>query len=200
MSVTATQDLSQPGTVPTESDREFESFFREHYGRVVSILARVVGGRTGAEDIANEVFWKLYQRRDWLVSEVNVPAWLYRTATRAGIDALRAVNRRAKYEQAAAHREASSQEPLQDLLRSEQCNRVRAVLSAMKPAHAQMLILRAGGSSYKEIAEAMQMRLGNVGTLLNRAEAEFKKRYLQIAGKEGDHDEMPNGWDAEKLR
>ncbi len=197
--MTATQDLSQPGAVPTESDREFESFFLEHYGRIVGMLARVVGDRTGAEDIANEVFWKLYRRRHWLVSEVNVPAWLYRTATRAGIDALRAANRRAKYEQAAARHDAGNEEPLQDLLRSEQCNRVRAALSAMKPAYAQMLILRAGGSSYKEIAEAMKMRFGSVGTLLSRAEAEFKKRYLQIVGREGGHDEMSNGWNAEKL-
>jgi RNA polymerase sigma factor (sigma-70 family) len=200
MSVTATQDLSQPGAVRTESDREFESFFLEHYGRIVGMLARVVGDRTGAEDVANEVFWKLYQRRQWLVSEVNVPAWLYRTATRAGIDALRAANRRAKHEQAAARRDGTDREPLQDLLRREQCNRVRAALGAMKPAYAQMLILRAGGSSYKEIAEAMKMRLGNVGSLLSRAEAEFKKRYLQIARREGNHDEMSDGWDAEKLR
>lgn len=197
--MTATQDLSQPGAVPTESDREFESFFLEHYGRIVNMLARVVGGRTGAEDIANEVFWKLYQRRQWLVSEVNVPAWLYRTATRAGIDALRAANRRTKYERTATRQDASDQEPLQDLLRSEQCNRVRTALSAMKPAYAQMLVLRASGSSYKEIAEAMKMRFGSVGTLLNRAEADFKKRYLQITRREGSHDEMPNGWNAEKL-
>ena len=198
--MTATQDLSQPGAVPTESDREFESFFLEHYGRIVNMLARVVGDRTGAEDIANEVFWKLYQRRHWLVSEVNVPAWLYRTATRAGIDALRALNRRAKYEQAAAHHSGSSDaEPLQDLLRSEQCNRVRAALSAMKPVYAEMLILRSGGASYKEIAEVMKMRFGSVGTLLNRAEADFKRRYLQIAAREGDHHEMSNGWNTEKL-
>lgn len=198
--MTATQDLSQPGAVPTESDREFESFFLEHYGRIVNMLARVVGGRTAAEDIANEVFWKLYQRRHWLVSEVNVPAWLYRTATRAGIDALRAANRRAKYERAAARHDGSNQEPLQDLLRNEQCGRVRAALGAMKPAYAQMLILRAGGSSYKEIAEAMKMRLGSVGTLLNRAEADFKRRYLQITGGKGGQYEMSNGWDIEKLR
>jgi RNA polymerase sigma factor (sigma-70 family) len=185
--------------VPTESDGEFECFFLEHYGRIVNMLVRVVGDRSAAEDIANEVFWKLYQRRQWLVSEVNVPAWLYRTAARAGIDALRAANRRAKYEQAAVRQDASDQEPLQDLLRNEQCNRVRAVLSAMKPAYAQMLVLRASGSSYKEIAEAMKMRFGSVGTLLNRAEADFKKRYLQITRREGSHDEMPNGWNAEKL-
>lgn len=177
----ATQRLSQPITALKESDREFESFFLEHYGRIVNILARVVGDRTSAEDLANEIFWKLYQRRDWLQSEVNVPAWLYRTATRAGIDALRAASRRTKYEQAAArHGGPGDQEPLQDLLRSEECDRVRAALSAMKPIYAQMLILRAGGASYKEIAEAMKIRCSSVGTLLSRAETDFKRRYVRI--------------------
>ena len=40
-----------------------------------------------------------------------------------------------------------------------------------------LLILRNSGLAYAEIAEALGMAPGSVGTLLARAEREFKRRY-----------------------
>ena len=75
--------------------------------------------------------------------------------------------------------------PLHDLLRDEEATRVRAVLQSMKPAQAQLLLMRASGASYKELSETLEVAIGGVGTLLNRAETEFRKRYLKLTeGKE----------------
>jgi DNA-directed RNA polymerase specialized sigma24 family protein len=65
-------------------------------------------------------------------------------------------------------------------LREEKCRRVRAVLASIKPAQAQLLILRASGLSYKELAEALDVKSSGIGTLLNRAEEEFRNRYLAL--------------------
>jgi RNA polymerase sigma-70 factor (ECF subfamily) len=54
---------------------------------------------------------------------------------------------------------------------------VQAALSAMKPRSAQILILRHSGLSYAEIAAALNVGVNSVGTLLVRAEKEFKKQY-----------------------
>ena len=70
------------------------------------------------------------------------------------------------------------------MLRQEDRESVRRVLSGMKPAQAQILLMRAGGSSYKELADALNVAVGGIGTLLNRAESEFRKRYLKLTGKE----------------
>lgn len=165
------------------SGGEFEALFLEHYEGVFRILARLVGSGV-AEEVTNEVFLRLSRQPEhWLLTN-NVGGWLYRTATRAGIDALRSSAHRKRYEQAAAlaGRTGEADGPLQDLLREEHRNRVRTVLSAMKPAQAQLLLMRAEGFSYKEMAERLQVAVGGVGTLLNRAESEFRKRYLKLAG------------------
>jgi RNA polymerase sigma-70 factor (ECF subfamily) len=52
------------------------------------------------------------------------------------------------------------------------------VLRQMKERDAQLLILRHSGLSYREIAAALDVAPGSVGTLLARAEAEFEQRYL----------------------
>ena len=163
---------------------EFEAIFLQHYLRVLGVLVRVVGNRSQAEELANEVFWKLSrQPESWLVTN-DIGRWLYRTAMNAGIDALRASTQRKRYETAAALHTGkhgiSEVGALDELLRDEQRVTVRRVLASMKPAQAQLLLMRADGLSYKELAEALQLAVGGIGTLLNRAEAEFRKRYLKL--------------------
>src|SRR5437588_10945615 len=81
------------------ADSDFEAAFLQHYSRVVSVLCRILGDRSRAEELANDVFWRLYRMLPQ--SDGNIAGWLYRTATNLGIDALRASARRIKYEHAA---------------------------------------------------------------------------------------------------
>lgn len=165
------------------ADSAFEAIFLEHYSRVRSVLMRVVGNPSQAEELANEVFWRLSRQR---LRGNNVGAWLYRTAVYAGIDALRASRHRERYENAAGRHStdngASEPGALHELLREEERSTVRRVLASMKSAQAQLLLMRADGLSYKELAETLQVAVSGIGTLLNRAEAEFRKRYLKASG------------------
>jgi len=162
-------------------EAEFRAVFLEHYSRIFAILIRLLGDRSRAEELANDTFWRLY-RQPALQVDGNIGGWLYRAATNLGIDALRASGRRRKYEEAAggAKDGAKTSSPLEDLLCEEKRNRVRAVLSLIKPAQAQLLILRSSGLSYKELADALNVKTTSIGTLLNRAEEEFRNRYLAL--------------------
>lgn len=165
----------------------FEQVFLENFNRVVGVLFRLLGDGAQAEELANEVFWKLYHLPLLPEPEGNLNGWLYRTATNLGIDALRVRAKRKRYEEGAALaavRSAAADDPLSEVLREEQRSRVRTVLALLKPAQAQVLILRHSGFSYDEIAEIMAVSRGSVGTMLIRAEAEFHRRYVQTEAKE----------------
>ena len=54
------------------------------------------------------------------------------------------------------------------------------MLASIKPASAQLLILRTSGFSYKELAAALDVKMSGIGTMLNRAEEEFRNRYLAL--------------------
>lgn len=162
-------------------EAEFRAVFLQHYARIVVILVRLLGDRSYAEEVATDALWRLY-RKPALQVDGNVGGWLYRTATNLGIDALRASGRRRQYEEAArrAVGQANAGNPLDDLLREEKCWRVRAVLASIKPAQAQLLILRSSGLSYKELADVLDVKTSGIGTMLNRAEEEFRDRYLAL--------------------
>ena len=143
--------------------------------------------RRRAEELANDVFWKPYQQPWWPQSDGNIGSWLCRTAANLGIDTLRARARRERYEQAAARAQLEAgapADPLEEVLRAERARHVRAVLAGLKPAQAQILILRASGLSYKELAEALDIKLATVGKMLVRAEAAFEKQFRGMYGNE----------------
>jgi RNA polymerase sigma-70 factor (ECF subfamily) len=52
---------------------------------------------------------------------------------------------------------------------------VRQALARLPAKPASVLVLRASGLSYSEIAEALGVRTGQIGTLLRRAEAALRK-------------------------
>jgi len=92
-------------SVPDPHAAGFESLFVKYYPRVIGVLYRLVGDRGLAEELANDVFWKLH-RQPWLAeSDGNVGGWLCRTATNLGIDHLRAAARRRHHEEAAGRQQ-----------------------------------------------------------------------------------------------
>jgi RNA polymerase sigma-70 factor (ECF subfamily) len=174
--------LRNPARVRDQSrdHAPFETIFCEHYPRIVAVLERVLGDRAEAEEAAMDVFSKLYQQPLSPGQDHNFGGWLYRTATRLGLDRLRSARRRRQYEEAAGPELAAgsrSPSPLDGVLRAETCREVRGALSRLKPAQAELLLLRSSGLSYKELAEALGVKATSIGTLLARAEAEFEKQY-----------------------
>ncbi len=163
----------------------FEAAFRRHYPRMVGLLARLTGDRGQAEEIAADVFSKLSRQPGLLRSPEDFTPWIYRVATNAGLDAVRSNSRRRRREEEAGVERMRAEAPdnaLQGLLRAERCARVRVVLGALKPRDAQLLLLRADGLAYREVAEILGVQPGSVGTLLARAEAEFERRFRSRYG------------------
>jgi len=57
---------------------------------------------------------------------------------------------------------------------------VQNILRSIKPRSAQILFLRHSGLTYAEIAAALSIAPGSVGTLLVRAEKEFERAYEKL--------------------
>ena len=167
--------------VPSSERRaapDFEALFQQHWARLCGLLFCLVGDRAEAEDLALDAFYQLYRRPP--DDDHNLGGWLYRVGTRLGFNALRHRQRRLRYEAEAgrqALQEAPGLDPAQQVEKALERQRVRAVLEQMKPRSARLLLLRHTGLSYAEIATALEIAPGSVGTLLARAEAEFEQEY-----------------------
>jgi len=84
------------GMTAGETPFDLESTFRAQYESVTRIIRRVVDDPGRAEELAVEVFLKLW--RSPQAQGEKAEAWLYRSATRKGLDELRRRTRRSRYE------------------------------------------------------------------------------------------------------
>lgn len=159
----------------TGSESVFESLFERHWESICRALYRLLGDWDEAEDLALETFLQFYRRPP--PDRSNPAGWLYQVATNLGFNTLRARKRRQRYEQQAGEQvvqDTAPPDPAMAVERSEDRERVRQALQAMKPRAARILILRYSGLTYAEIAAALEIAPGSVGTLLARAEQEFE--------------------------
>src|SRR5882672_5677902 len=181
-----TLSAAEAGSAGDRRAVSVESLFREHYARIVRMLGRLTGDRAHAEEIAADVFHKLSQRPELLAGQDDLTAWMYRVATNAGLDGLRTNSRRRHREETAGFdlHAAPPPDALESILREERCSRVREVLGGLKPREAQVLLLRANGLAYRELAQTLGVEPGSVGTMLARAEAEFERKFRARYGEQ----------------
>ena len=156
------------------SDAAFELFFRAHYPGVVRIAHNVVGDNSTAQDVAQDVFIAVQRRFSALNGPSHAAAWVRVAAVHAGLNALRGRRRLDdRHLRAAVSVSPAGPEELvlQDISRQE----VREALARLSPRAATVLVLRHSGLSYAEVAGAMGVGIGHVGTMLRRAEAAMRK-------------------------
>jgi RNA polymerase sigma-70 factor (ECF subfamily) len=161
------------------AEADFDALFHGHYPRVCRAIYRVVGNTDFARELATEAFWRFYQKPPRELT--NADAWLCRTGVRLALDWLRKEKRRRHYESAAPV-PARPPGPEEQTEREEERRRVRVALTAIKPKRAELLLLRAEGLSYAELAAALDINPASIGTILARAENSFRKEYERLYG------------------
>ncbi len=158
----------RPGAVRPD----LEEVFRAGYPRVVAVAARVLGSRDEAEDVAQEVFLSF--------GRSSVPAgeamgWLTVAAAHTALNSLRSGRRRTAREEAVGPVERSVPDAADAVLVLEERRRVRAALARLPRKQAVALVLRHSGLTYAEVAAALDLSPGSVGTTVRRAESALRQ-------------------------
>ncbi len=160
---------------------DFEAAFNQHWEPLCRVLYQLTGDRAEAEDLALEAMLQLYRHPP--SDHGKLFGWLYRVATNLGLNALRARKRRQRYETEAGNlalQSARPADPADCLEQQIERQRVREALRSIKPRSAQILVLRHSGLSYADIAAALDLASGSIGTLLVRAEQEFERAFQKL--------------------
>jgi len=190
-----TTDAWTRSAAQSRDEATFDALFLTHYQPIFRLLYRIAGTREEAEDLAQETFLRLHRAPElWRgsqqePSEHNVRAWLYRVATNLAYNMLRSQQRRTRREDGVLGQTLSAgrsePDPAAAAEREDERAAVRRALAALPERQAQLLLMRHAGLSYRELAEALGIASGSVGTSLVRAEAAFEKVYQNLRDSEG---------------
>ncbi|WP_341720778.1 sigma-70 family RNA polymerase sigma factor [Micromonospora sp. FIMYZ51] len=151
---------------------DLEQVFRAVYPRVVGVAARVLGSRTEAEDVAQEVFLAFGRSS---VPAGQAAGWLSVAAAHTALNQVRSRRRRTAREQIAGDSDDVCPDVADAVVTLDERRRVRAALARLPRRQAVALVLRHSGLSYAEVAVALELSPGSVGTTVRRAESALRK-------------------------
>ena len=157
-------------------ESELDRLFATYHRPLVRYLTRRLGDRDWAEEVAQETFLRAL-RQERLTSE---RAWLFAVATNLVRDEARKDARRRRHlellrEQAKAE-EVVEPEPT-SLERAQEAAMARRALEALTERDREALLMREEGLDYHEIASALELSVGSVGTTLARARRRLMESY-----------------------
>ena len=170
-----------PGTDSGTEDRPFPERFVElfdaHFGRLFRYLNRLSGDSDLAADLTQEAFIRLFHRG----AMPDVPsAWLVSCAMNLLRNSQTTAGRRHRLLTVARGEHAHSDpapSAAEAVSRQSTRQRVRAAIERLPERDRHLLLLRAEGFSYREIAAALDLHEASVGTLLARARGAFRDSY-----------------------
>jgi RNA polymerase sigma factor (sigma-70 family) len=158
-------------------EEQFRILFQTEFPRLFRYLDRLSGEPDLAADLAQEAFVRLNRRGAmpdrpelWLITvALNLFRNIKSTQSR----------RRRLLTVARAESVLADPVPTPALVQGavESSDQVRRALSRLADREQRMLLLRAEGYSYRDIAAALELNEASIGTLLARAKRAFRAAY-----------------------
>ncbi len=160
----------------------FKKLYVQYGPSVYNLVLRSMRNQQVAEDVCQEVWVKAYRELHRLAEPQAFPAWLYRIAARACVDAARKNSRAPMTVELPEDRPPlADDEPEKSAIQRE---RVRLTWEALAvlPArqHLALFLREMERRSYKEIAQMLETSEPAVETLLFRARRGFAKAYERL--------------------
>ncbi len=165
----------------------FELLVRKYKTTVFNTIYSIIGNTQEADDIAQEVFLKVYTRAGSFKGKSSFSTWLYRITVNKCVDELRKRNdkiisyetefneeEKLKLKDVLASRENDS---TQELIRKELQDIIQKAMNSLSEKYRIILTLKEiEGLSYNEISRIMKISLAKVKIWLFRARQKLKEK------------------------
>ena len=183
------EDIRLMELIGSGDDRALEQLVERHQRLVIGTVGRMLGAGSDAEDIAQQVFVRVWKNAKRYEPRAKFTTWLLKITRNLVFNELR---RRTRHPQVPLQSESEEEErPLKDehavapdasLLERELQEAVDAAIANLPETQRMAVILRRYEElSYEEIAESLDQSVSAVKSLLFRARTELRQslqRYL----------------------
>lgn len=146
-----------------------QEIFQLHYPKVCQAIFRLVKDATLAEDLAQDVFFRFWQKRDQIQITSSLDAYLRRMAVNEGLGYLRSKKYFAEEIDAHSHLSAGTTSEDQ-YLHGELADNIQQAIDRLPPKCREVFQLsRFEEMSYQEIATAMGISIKTVENQMGKA-------------------------------
>ncbi len=184
------------GRVAEGDERAFTELVRRYQGRVTNLVSRVLNDREASDDLAQEVFVRVFVHRRNYRRGSKFSTWLFTIAANLAKNEIRRRVRRRNWFSLDALQDlvgdsaiqlADHKEGQEVSLQREQLQRaVGRAIAAVPEKYRLALVLRdIEGFAYEEIGQMLNIPGGTVRSRINRARGMLKRKLQPLLRKEG---------------
>jgi RNA polymerase sigma-70 factor (ECF subfamily) len=190
----------------------FTELVLRYQNRLLTVLEHLVGSREQAEDLAQDVFVRVFKARERYEPEAKFSTWLFTIANNVASNALRSRSRRREVRVPEGNgadstplaldqlaKAASGFMPTRALDKAEQAEMVRSAVAALSERQRMALLLaKFEGMSYQDIALTMGLSVQAIKSLLSRARVNLKEiltPYVERGTRPDEAEPRPNPTD-----
>lgn len=165
----------------------FEKLMERNYRRIYNFIYRFVGQGETAEDLAQEVFIKIYKSASSYRPQAKFQTWAHQIARNISLNELRRLKKPVvsleetfETEEGPVVRQIADHNipsPFEQISDKEKADIIKEAIESLPENQRMAVILRRyDGMPYEEIAKAMGCSLEAVKSLLNRAKENLKEK------------------------
>ena len=184
------QDAQLMLRVGEGDDTSFALLLERHRGPVVHFLYRMVQNQAVSEELAQEVFLRVYRSRSTYEPTAKFTTWLFRIATHVALNSIRDGKKEKGHESLdvetsdGMERQVADSQPTveQELVQNVKRREVRQAIEAL-PAkqRAAVLMHKYEGLDYAQIAAVLSCSESAIKSLLFRAYESLRGRLAHMA-------------------
>jgi len=161
----------------------FEELISLFDKKIYNYCLRMTNNRSDAEDLAQEVFLKVYKNLKNFRKDSKFSTWIYRIAYNTCVDNYRKkrlkllpLNKIIDEEQQDIDIPSPGPLPEEQVISNEKYSLIKECIAQLKPRYKSAIILRdIHNYSYREIAEILDIPIGTVKSDINRGRALLRK-------------------------
>lgn len=170
------QERRQSERLDSKDQESFDSLFRQYFPKIKRFLGGFLDDDKDAEDLTQDLFVKLWQRRSTLDEIDNLNAYLFRMAKNALFTHLEQKYKHTLYpiDQII---ETPSTEVLEELVFAKELEELISLAVAKMPLQRKKIFLlsRKDGISNDEIAKSLKISIRTVETHISAALSDLRK-------------------------
>jgi len=175
------RDTEITGRIRNGDKGQFESLFRSSYVSLVRYAKTLIKDHDTAEEIVQDLFFRLWQDREKLNIESSLNGYLFRSVHNRClhyIEHTKVVERHA--EEMSSHKSESPESPSDILNYKELQEKIARILERLPERCGKIFTMsRFEGLKYSEIAEKLSVSVKTVEANMGRALKEFRKELAQ---------------------
>jgi RNA polymerase sigma-70 factor (ECF subfamily) len=154
----------------------FEVLVTRHKDRIYKLIYRMIGDAGEVDDIAQDVFLKVYQKLNKFECRSRFSTWITKITVNQCINYLRSRRRAKLFSTALLRRKTLWVKPDSTIQRDEKCKKVYEAINSLPPKQKAVIVLHYfEDRSCEEIADVLGSSVGTVKSRLFHGRKKLKK-------------------------